>query len=161
MKIMNSCTCEAERERAVRLLEAWSNAVDEYRDAQSVLADLQIELNALRNRWVALTCCLTSGLALEIFALCLGILLRTFELEDLIEEQEPIVEEKKRYCDEVKRYYDIAKEEYMACKDSLKPCAGCGGEFKPECITTCKGCGRDYCNTCFDAGIEAWELRQQ
>lgn len=161
MKIMNSCTCKAERECLISRLNVWVDADKEYRDAHDLLVESQIELNALRNRWIDLTCCLTGGLSLWIFALCLAIWLRKFELEDLIEEQEPIVEEKKELRDKAKDDLDIAKKKLGACEDSLKPCAGCEKEFKPACITTCKGCSRDYCNTCFDAGIEAWELKQQ
>ncbi len=158
---MNPCTCEAERGRAERLLEAWDDARNEYREAFNKLADLQITLRTLTNQWIDLTCWLTGALHPSVMLLCGIILYKRLQCSDRIDEQEPIVEDKKKHRDKMKDYYYRAQEEYMACKNSLKACAGCGEEVKPECIKTCKGCGRDYCNTCFDAGIEAWEMKQK
>lgn len=160
---MNSCTCKTERERAERLLNNWDDAKNDYRDALNELADLQLDLEALTSRMVRIGCAFASFIHIAIAVVCLDLFVKSLIVEDDIAKQKPIVEEKKKYRDKAKHYYDIAKERYMACKDSLKPCKGCEEEFKPkpECIKMCKGCEEDYCNGCFDAGIEAWEMKQK
>ena len=164
---MKSCTCEAERKSLISHLNVWVNADKEYRDAHDSLVNLQIQLNTFRNRWIRFGCFFLIGLTWAIFALCLNILLLVTALEEMIKIKKPIVEEKKKLRDKAKDDLDIAKKKFGVCIDGLKPCAGCEREFKPECLTTCKGCvklGRvrsDYCNQCFDPAIEAWELKQQ
>ncbi|MDH5443098.1 MAG: hypothetical protein OEX16_02190 [Hadesarchaea archaeon] len=79
------------------------------------------------------------------------------ELEKVLEEYYSKIEIYLEACITLYHIWEILEE----CLSNLKTCEGCSEEFGPEYITTCKGCGGDYCDTCFDAGIEAWELKQQ
>ena len=160
---MNSCTCKTERECAERLRNALRQAYRALMHEQDVLIDLYERLRILSNKWILLACSILSILHPKILLACLALAQEIFELRFKISVQKERIEEKKKICDKVKNAYDRAQEKYLSCKNSLKKCKGCEEEFKPkpECIKTCRGCGYDYCNGCFDAGIEAWEMKQK
>ena len=169
---MNPCTCDKEAEDLHNKEVELNNAIAEYAHALVVQSWYEALLEVLKSRWVKALCQIVD--VIESFpptplakrpvkagtAYC-KLLSRAIPiLEYLLSRQKAIVYAKERLYFQALAAFISSRITYLICKNSLKPCAGCEEEFKPKCITTCKGCGRDYCNTCFDAGIEAWELKQ-
>lgn len=158
---MSSCTCEEERESMLSANEILNDARASLQSAEALLGYLQAAEESLSDDLLDAACDIASKIPAGKITCAILQALWLIALA-AVEAQKLVVDIKRSKFEEAKENFEKAFEEYKSCKNSLKPCAGpCGKEVKPECIKTCEGCGRDYCNDCFDAGIEAWELKQQ
>lgn len=159
---MNSCTCKDEHERMLGANEILNNARNSLQSAKALLGYFQAAEESLSDDLLDAACDIAGKIPIGKI-ICQ--ILQALWLIALaaVETQQLVVDIKKSKFEEAKENFEKAFEKYKICKDSLKKCKGCEEEFKPkpECIKMCKGCEEDYCNGCFDAGIEAWEMKQK
>ncbi len=151
---MVSLGCEREQWAYDEALELYQEALNELPTAEEVI-EAEEHLEALRNLLIYIN---------DYPELFNDPERYKEEIERDIEELEEVL---RGYYSKIEIYLDACITLYHLweilndCRSNLKTCKGCTEEFGPEHITTCEGCTEDYCDTCFDAGIEAWEMEQQ